>query len=143
MKIWSKNFTLENLNTISSNTFVSHCHIEFTQITDDTLEAEMPFATELTQPAGILHGGANCVLAETLGSVAANCVIDTSTHYAVGQSIHTSHIRPVNSGMVKGIARSIHLGSKSHIWEIKTYNTQGKITSDTRLTMAIIKKESV
>lgn len=140
MKVWFKQFTTQDLNDISKNTLVTHCNIEFTQITEDSIEAVMPFSQELTQPAGILHGGANCVLAETLGSIAANCVVDQSACHAVGQSIHTTHIRPMSSGVLKGIAKPIHLGSKTHIWEIKTYNMGGKITSVTTLTMAILEK---
>ncbi|RLA63289.1 MAG: thioesterase, partial [Epsilonproteobacteria bacterium] len=89
---------------------------------------------------GLLHGGASCVLAESLGSIAANMALDTSKEYAVGLEINANHIRSVTSGIVTGTAKPIHLGRKTQIWEIKIKNEEGKLTCISRLTMAVMKK---
>ena len=94
----------------------------FTEVGDDYLVATMPVNDTTKQYMGILHGGASCVLAESVGSVAANYVIDHQQYRAVGQEINANHLRPVASGLVTGIATPIHLGKASQVWDIKITN---------------------
>lgn len=142
MSIWFQPFTLEDIQDRNHTTLVSHLDIEFTEIGDDYLKATMPVSEKTQQYMGILHGGASCVLAETIGSVAANCVVDQAQYRAVGQEISASHLRPVPNGqIVTGIAKPIMLGRRSQVWEIKLYNPEGKITCISRLTMAVIDKK--
>ena len=143
MSIWFEPFTLEQLHHRGLKTMVHHLDIEFTEIGDDYLTATMPVSEKTQQYMGIIHGGASCVLAETIGSVAANCVIDHSKFRAVGQEISASHLRPVSSGKVTGIAKPIMLGKRSQVWEIKLYNDQGKMSCISRLTMAVIDVEKL
>lgn len=139
MAIWFQPFTLNDIQDRNYTTLVSHLDIEFTEIGEDFLKAIMPVSEKTQQYMGILHGGASCVLAETIGSVAANCVIDHSKYRAVGQEISASHLRPVRNGqIVTGIAKPIMLGKRSQVWEIKLYNPEGKITCISRLTMAVV-----
>lgn len=140
MSIWFKKPTVEAVNKIGENTMVSFLGIEITEVNDDSLVGIMPVADKVRQPFGIVHGGANCVLAETLGSLAANLVVDYSTQHAVGLSINTSHIKAVRNGVVKGIAKPVHLGKTTHVWEIKSYNDADQLTSTTQLTMAVINR---
>ena len=75
----------------------------------------MPVDTRTLQPAGILHGGASVVLAETLGSCAANLCLPPGRH-AVGLDINANHLRAVRSGWVVGECRPVsrraqHLGA--------------------------------
>ena len=138
--IWFKNYSLSELNKNNENTMVDHCDIEITDITNNTLIGTMLVSHKIKQPFGIVHGGANCVLAETLGSISANLVCDPSAAHAVGLSITTNHIKAVRNGRIKGVATPTHLGRTTHIWEIKTFNDADQLTSTTNLTMAIIKK---
>ena len=98
----------------------------------------MPADTRTFQPYGVVHGGANVVLAETLGSVAGAHVIDMSTTKCLGQDVNATHLRPVSSGLVLGIAKPIHLGRRSHVWEIRLTNEAGKLTCISKLTLAIL-----
>ena len=144
MSIWFESFTLAQLYHRNLNTMVSHLDIEFTEIGDDYLKATMPVDEKTQQYMGVLHGGASCVLAETIGSVAANYVIDHSKYRAVGQEISASHLRPVKHGeTVTGIAKPIMLGRRSQVWEIKLYNGHGKVSCVSRLTMAVIDIEKL
>lgn len=138
--IWFKEYNIDELNGMNKDTMVDHCDISITKIGNDFLEGEMLVSDKIKQPYGIVHGGANCVLAETLGSVSANLVCDPENFHAVGLTISTNHIKAVRNGKIKGIARSIHIGGTTHIWDIKTYNDSDALTSTTTLTMAIIKK---
>jgi 1,4-dihydroxy-2-naphthoyl-CoA hydrolase len=101
----------------------------------------MPADKRTFQPYGIVHGGANVVLAETLGSIAGAHVIDTNSLLCLGQEVSATHLRPVSSGMVTGTARPIHLGKRSHVWEIRLENDQGKLSCIAKLILAIVAKD--
>src|SRR5215217_7147130 len=120
--IWFRNYTLEELNGRHKNHLAALIGIEFTTIGDDFLEARMPVNERTHQPAGILHGGASVVLAETLGSVASYMCIDPEKYVAVGLEVNANHLRPVKSGLVTGICKALHIGAKTHVWEIKIYS---------------------
>ncbi len=138
--IWFKNFTPEMLNDRPKNHIGALLGIEFTEIGDDFVCATMPVDERTHQPAGILHGGASVVLAETLGSIASYMCIDPDKHIAVGLEVNANHIRPVSSGFVKGICTALHIGAKTQIWEIKMYTEKGKLNCVSRLTVAILPK---
>lgn len=138
--IWFTEFSPEKLNNRPKNHMGAFLGIEFTEISEDTLKATMPVNERTHQPAGILHGGASVVLAETLGSVASYMCIDPEKYQAVGLEINANHLRPVKSGLVTGICKPLHIGAKTHIWEIKIYNDKGKMNCVSRLTVAIINK---
>lgn len=138
--IWFREVTTEAINKMNQNSLVSHMGITIDEITNNTLIGSMPVDSTTHQPFGILHGGANCVLAETLGSIASNLICDAKTHHAVGLSIHTNHIKAVRNGRVKGIAEPTHLGKTTHVWTIKTFNEADQLTSETKLTMMIVEK---
>ncbi|MFM7856315.1 MAG: hotdog fold thioesterase [Flammeovirgaceae bacterium] len=119
---------------------VTHIGIEFTQIGEDFIEAKMPVDSRTHQPLGLLHGGASVVLAETLGSVAATCCVDRNTQYCVGLEINANHIKSVKTGFVYGVAKPIHIGKKTHVWEIRITNEAKEMVCISRITMAIIDK---
>lgn len=135
--IWFKHYTYEEVNDWCKDTLVSHLDIEITKVEDDSLEGVMSISNKHHQPMRLVHGGANCVLAETLGSLAGNMVLDRSKSYAVGLSIHTSHLKAVRSGAIRGVAKPVSIGKTIHVWEILTYNDAQVVTSKTSLTLAI------
>lgn len=140
--IWfNKEVTLEQMNKFSQNTLVSHVGITLTAMGDDTLEGTMPVDERTFQPARLLHGGASCVLAETLGSVAANMCIDSSEKMAVGQHIEATHVRSATKGLVRGVAKIIYMGRTSQTWRIEIYNDENKLICDSKIIMAIINKK--
>lgn len=120
---------------------VTHLGIEFTGIGDDFLEATMPVDHRTTQPMGLLHGGANVALAETLGSLAASLTVDQEKQVVVGLEINANHLKSVRSGKVKGIAKPIHIGKSTQVWEIKIFNEAEQLCCISRLTMAILDKK--
>ena len=136
--IWFRTYNLEELNDRPKNHMGAFLNIEFTTLGEDFIEARMPVNARTHQPAGILHGGASVVLAETLGSVASNMIIDGSKYMGVGLEVNANHLRPVSSGFVTGICRPLHIGSKTHVWEIKMMTDKGKMNCISRLTVAII-----
>ncbi|OGT46654.1 MAG: esterase [Gammaproteobacteria bacterium RIFCSPHIGHO2_12_FULL_41_20] len=138
MKIWKTDVTLAKLTERGRNTIVEHLGIEFTELGDDYLQARMPVDQRTKQPLGIMHGGASCVLAETIGSMAANYCVNTEEHYCVGLDINTNHIRPARQGYVTGVAKPYHIGKSTQVWGIEIVDDAGKLVSITRLTMAVL-----
>jgi len=136
----SLGLTIEKLNSLSANTLAANLGIEFTEIGADYLVAKMPVDHRTHQPFGLLHGGASVALAETLGSVAAHCCVDHQVQYCVGLDINANHIKGVKSGFVYGTTRPIHVGKKTHVWEIKITNEQNELVCISRITMAVIDK---
>lgn len=141
--IWITPLTLEEVNQRCKNSLSDHLGILFTEIGKDFLTATMPVDQRTMQPMGIMHGGASAALAETVGSAAANYCIDQNVSVCVGLDLNINHIRPVKSGYVKGIAKPFHLGKTTQVWEIRIVNEVGNLISVSRLTMAILSKESL
>jgi len=138
--IWSREYSVEELNGRPKGHIGDLIGIEFTEITEDSISARMPVNEKTHQPYGILHGGASVVLAESLGSVASNMIIDSEKYIGVGLEVNANHLRPVKSGFVTGICKPIHIGGKTHVWDIKLYDDRGKMNCVSRLTVAIIPK---
>lgn len=139
-KIWSHDLSLEKINEFNTNTLVSHLDIQITEFSDDSLTGTMPVDERTVQPFRLLHGGASCVLAESLGSIAANLTVDNKIEMAVGQHIEATHIRPATKGRVKGVAKIVHKGKSSQLWKIEIYNDENKLICDSKILMAIVKK---
>ena len=138
-KMFNKSFDLEYIQKLSTNTINETLGIEILEIGSDFIVGKMPLDTRTHQPFGILHGGASVVLAETLGSLASFlCLTNPKEQKAVGLEINANHIRAVKSGWVYGKATPIHIGSKTHIWDIKITNEEGKMVCISRLTTMII-----
>ncbi len=138
MSIWFKPFTVDDLNFRGQNTMAAFLGIEFTEINENSMIAVMPVNERTKQPIGILHGGANVVLAETVASTAANAVVDLEKFYCVGLEINANHLRSARDGFVTAVTRPIHLGRSTHVWAIEIYNQSGQQTCVSRMTAAVI-----
>jgi 1,4-dihydroxy-2-naphthoyl-CoA hydrolase len=141
MGIFISSATVADLNALSENTIARQIGIVFTLIADDRLEATMPVDHRTHQPMGLLHGGASVTLAETLGSVAAMLCLDRSKQFGVGLEINANHIRGVTQGLVTGVARPLHIGKKTQVWEIRISNEAEELVCISRITIAILDKK--
>jgi len=144
MNIWfNKQLSIEDIRPLGKETMGEYIGIEWTEVGEDFIKAKMPVDHRTKQPYGLLHGGASCVLSETIGSVASAMVVDHSKFVCVGLDINANHVRSARTGFVTGIATPLHLGSNTHVWDIKIYDEIEKLVCISRLTVAIIpRKES-
>ena len=136
--IWFATPDIADMNRQMENTACSNLGIVITEVGDDYVAGTMPADERTFQPVGLVHGGANVLFAETLGSMAANLCLDNSKEYAVGQEINANHLRGVRSGELTGIAKLVHKGRSSQVWEIRINNAEGKLSCISRLTMAVV-----
>lgn len=139
--IWhSLDISLDQLNEMAENTMGNYLGMEFTEIGPDYLRIMMPVDHRTVQPYGLLHGGASAALAETVGSVASALVIDPQKQICVGLEINANHVRGVREGYVHGKACPLHLGSTTHVWDIRITDDHHKLVCVSRLTVAILPK---
>jgi 1,4-dihydroxy-2-naphthoyl-CoA hydrolase len=140
MKIWRNEIDVNIVTERSKNTMSHYLGVEFIEVGDDYLVARMPVDHRTKQPAGIMHGGASCMLAETVGSTAAQYCVDMEKYYCVGLDINTNHVRAMREGHVIGTAKPYHLGRTTQVWGIEIRNVEGSLVSINRLTMAVLNK---
>ena len=137
--VWFKEYTIPEIEKLSSQTLSEHIGIKVIEIGENFLKATMPVDNRTIQPAGILHGGASVVLAETLASVGANLIIDPIKYACVGLEINANHVSAGKFGEVEGISKVVHIGKSTQIWETRI--TQGeRLVCLSRMTVAILKK---
>ncbi|MBD0787201.1 hotdog fold thioesterase [Vibrio sp. Y2-5] len=141
MEIWKKPISLDILNASNKNTLMEHLNIVYTAVSENTVTATMPVCHFTHQPLGMLHGGASVVLAETLGSVAANFAVDNES-YCVGLDINANHIRSMRSGHVIGTASPLHIGVSTQVWQINITDDRERLVCTSRLTIAVKKKRN-
>ena len=137
--IWRPGTTLELIGQFAKSTLSEHLGIQITELGPDFLAGTMPVDSRTCQPARALHGGASAALAETLGSLGGNFVLRDAGLRCVGQEISANHLRPVFEGaMVRGVARPVHIGSRSHVWDINIFDERSRLVCASRLTLAVV-----
>ena len=138
MSLWRTQPNIEHLNAIQKNTIGELLDIRFESFDDESLTASMVVDHRTHQPYGLLHGGASVVLAESVGSMAAYLCIDASKFYCVGLEVNANHLRGVRSGRVTAVAKAIHIGRTTQVWEIRIEDEAGKPVCISRLTLAVV-----
>lgn len=140
--IWfNKSLKLEDVEHILPNTMAEFLGMEWVAIGPDYLRLRMPVTGKTRQPYGLLHGGASCALAETVGSIGSALVIDQSSFICVGLEINANHLRSTTSGFVTATAKPVHLGRSTHVWDIRIEDEGQRLVCISRLTVAILAKK--
>ena len=138
--IWRTPLSLADLNAHPLTGLSRHLGIEFVEFGHDHLTARMPVADHTYQPLGSLHGGASAALAETVGSVAANCCVDRETRFCLGLELNINHLRPAFEGFIYAVAKPLHLGKTTQVWDVQIHNEEKKRVAVARLTVAVVPK---
>ncbi len=135
-----KQKTLSILNSMNKNTLMETLSIEFIDVDENMIKAKMPVNAKVHQPYGILHGGATAALAETVGSCASALFIDTKSKIVKGIELSINHLKSKKEGTVFGIAKSIHKGRTTHLWEIRIEDEEQNLISLCKLTNIVLDK---
>jgi 1,4-dihydroxy-2-naphthoyl-CoA hydrolase len=131
--IWFHPISIENFQDSSVN-MDKHLDVEIVEIGDDFIVGRMPVVEKTKQPYGILHGGASCVLAESIGSTAAALTLDGAKKYPVGIEINANHISSPTNGHVYAKAVPVHVGGSTSVWNIDITDDQQKRVCYVRFT---------
>jgi 1,4-dihydroxy-2-naphthoyl-CoA hydrolase len=110
--------------------------IEIIEASPERLVGTMPVDGN-TQPMGLLHGGANVVLAESLGSVGTQLHAGP-TRRIVGVDINATHHKSATSGVVTAVATAITLGKTLCSYNVEITNENGERTCTARITCLIL-----
>jgi 1,4-dihydroxy-2-naphthoyl-CoA hydrolase len=142
VSIWFKEISLEEINSWGKGTISESLGLKITNIGENYVEGTMPADKRTFQPYKLVHGGANVVLAESLGSIGGMLTLNPDEYYCVGQEVNANHLRGVRSGIITGRAEQVYSGRKSQVWEIKLYDDRNKLTCISRLTLAVVEVSS-
>lgn len=141
MSIWfNKSLKLEDLVPMLEGTMSEILGMEWVELGDDYLRMKMPVDNRTKQPYGLLHGGASSALAETVASIGSQMILDPKKFATVGIEINANHIQSARDGYVTALARPLHLGSTTHVWDIRIHDDKGKTICISRLTLAVLNK---
>lgn len=135
--IWTRPVSVEELHRIHQETAPAHLGMEFLEVGDDYIVGRLPVDQRTVQPYGVIHGGVNVVLAETLGSCGAIYCTPPGQR-VVGLDINANHIRGVTKGWVTGKASPVHVGRSTQVWHIEIRNDAGELSCVSRLTLAVL-----
>jgi len=127
---------MQILNDRGRGTLDKKMGIEIIEASPQRLVGTMPVDGN-TQPFGLLHGGANVVLAESLGSVGAHLHAGT-TRRVVGIEISASHHKSATSGIVTAVATAVTLGKTLCTYNVEITNDKGEKTCSARITCLIL-----
>ncbi len=134
------NVSIEDLNKLNKNTLMEALGIEYTSIGENFVNAKMPVNKNTHQPMGLLHGGANAALIESIGSVGSALCIDLKKQAIVGLEVNANHVKGVKDGFVYAFGKLIHEGKSTHLWHVDIKNEKGELVSTGRLTIMVIRQ---
>jgi 1,4-dihydroxy-2-naphthoyl-CoA hydrolase len=141
MSIWfNPNLSIEDVRQVGENNMGHHIGLQWVEVGNNFLKMSMPVDERTKQPYGLLHGGASCVLAETVGSIASQLMVNPEKFICVGLEINANHVRSARQGKVIATCTPIHIGASTHVWDIKIHDEKEKLICVSRLTTAVLKK---
>jgi 1,4-dihydroxy-2-naphthoyl-CoA hydrolase len=119
-------------------TLLTTLGIEIVEASKERVVGRMPVGPRVHQPFGLLHGGASVALAETVASTAGWMHVDRSTQTVVGLEINANHLRAKRDGVLSAVASPLHIGRKTHVWDVRITDEQGKLVCVSRCTLAVV-----
>jgi 1,4-dihydroxy-2-naphthoyl-CoA hydrolase len=127
----------QDIGERSAKTLDGALGFEIIEAGEDRARGRFEVTDAVCQPFGIVHGGAYAAMAETLASATTYFAVHEGGEIAVGQSNHTSFLRPVTEGTVHAEGRRRHRGRTSWVWEVDFTDDAGRLCALSRITMAI------
>lgn len=116
--------------------------MEVEELGEDYLLMKMPVDNRTKQPYGILNGGASMALAETVASFAGNILLRKENKHCVGLEINGNHLRSVREGHVHAKASPIHIGKRTHVWNIDITDDHNNLVCKARMTLAVVETKT-
>ncbi len=136
----SREAILARANAVCKNTLMETLNIEIVDFGDDFVLGKMPVTPRVHQPDGVLHGGATVALAETLGSFAAEILMDLDKVFVRGIEISANHLKSVREGFVYAKATYLHKGRTTQLLEIRVTDDHDNLISLCKLTTIALPK---
>lgn len=134
---------IEKMTALNEGTMMGTLGIEYLEVRDGYVYARMFVKKELSQPYGMLHGGASMALAESIGGVGSAFYCNTEEYVIRGMQMSANHVKAAMLGTyVFATATILHKGRQTHVWNIDIKNEDDELVSTCRLTNFVFKKTS-
>jgi uncharacterized protein (TIGR00369 family) len=111
--------------------------LTITELTDGEVRGEVPVRDEIKQQAGLVHGGVYASIAESLASLATAYAVMQEGRAAMGMANQTSFMRPITEGTIHAVARLLHRGRTTWVWDVEMTDDAGRRCAITRMTIAV------
>nr|WP_319273484.1 PaaI family thioesterase [uncultured Draconibacterium sp.] len=131
---------VELINQAIKETLVGSLGIEITKIAEGRVEGMLDLSAKNSRPGGILHGGANLAMAETLAGLGSMLLVDMKTSEVLGIMVNGNHTGVLKKGKALAVAKIVHRGKQTHVWNVDICNEEGRLISSVRVTNMITEK---
>jgi 1,4-dihydroxy-2-naphthoyl-CoA hydrolase len=125
------------MSELQASPFDRHYGLEVEEATDEVVRGRVPIGEHLLQPVGLVHGGVHASIAEALASLGTNVGVVPEGKIGLGQSNHSSFLRPVSKGAIHGLARRRHRGRTTWVWDVELTDDDGRLCALSRVTIAV------
>jgi 1,4-dihydroxy-2-naphthoyl-CoA hydrolase len=125
------------MSELQASPFDRHYGLEIEEATDEVVRGRVPVRDHLLQPVGLVHGGVHASIAEALASLGTNVGVVPEGKIGLGQSNHSSFLRPVSKGTIHGLARRRHRGRTTWVWDVELTDDDGRLCALSRVTIAV------
>ena len=122
---------------LEASPFDQHYGLEVDEATDELVRGHVVVREQLLQPVGLVHGGVHASIAEALASLGTNVGVVPDGKIGLGQSNHSSFLRPMSEGTIHGLARRRHRGRTSWVWDVELTDDDGRLCALSRVTIAV------
>jgi 1,4-dihydroxy-2-naphthoyl-CoA hydrolase len=117
--------------------FDRHYGLEIDEATDEVVRAHVPVREHLLQPVGLVHGGVHASIAEALASFGTNVGVLPDGNIGLGMSNHSTFLRSIREGTIHAVARRIHGGRTTWVWDVELRDDDGRLCAVSRVTIAV------
>jgi 1,4-dihydroxy-2-naphthoyl-CoA hydrolase len=117
--------------------FDRHYGLQVEDASEELVLGRVDVREELTQPAGLVHGGVYASIAEALASLGTNVGVLGDGMVGLGMSNHSTFLRPISAGAIHATARRRHRGRTTWVWDVDLADAEGRLCAVSRVTIAV------
>ena len=117
--------------------FDNHYGLIIDKATEELVRAHVPVVEHVLQPVGLVHGGVHASIAEALASVGTNVGVVPEGNIGLGMSNNSTFLRSIREGTIHAVARRIHHGRTTWVWDVELSDDAGQLCAVSRVTIAV------
>ena len=134
----AESFTLcDVMREVMPSPFDRHYGLEIDEATEELVRGHVPVREHVLQPVGLVHGGVHASIAEALASVGTNVGVLEDGNIGLGMSNTSTFLRSIREGTIHAVARRIHRGRTTWVWDVELTDDEGRLCAVSRVTIAV------
>jgi len=111
--------------------------LELLEVGGDEVRGQVVVRDDVLQPFGLVHGGLYASIAESLASIGTAVEVVDRGMTAMGMSNNTTFVRSIGAGTVHAVARPLHRGATTWVWDVEMTDDDGRVCASSRVTIAV------